>query len=57
LLIDGAILALVIGKKLSVFSAMQNADDGISHTSRNRSFMSACGPFIDTASALPDVCS
>jgi hypothetical protein len=28
LLIDGATLASVIGKKLSVFSAMQNVDNG-----------------------------
>jgi hypothetical protein len=28
LLIDGATLASVIGKKLCVFSAMQNVDDG-----------------------------
>jgi hypothetical protein len=28
LLIDGATLASVIGKKLSAFSAMQNVDDG-----------------------------
>jgi hypothetical protein len=32
LLIDGATLASVIGKKLSAFSAMQNVDDGPSPT-------------------------
>jgi hypothetical protein len=35
LLIDGATLASVIGKKLSAFSAMQNVDDGTSRTSTN----------------------
>jgi hypothetical protein len=41
LLIDGATLASVIGKKLSVFlSAMQNVDDGPLRRSPRREVMS-----------------
>jgi hypothetical protein len=47
LLIDDATIALVIGKMLSVFFAMQNVNDGTKQTSRHAHPMSAFGGKAD----------